>query len=214
MKFYYHPASSYSQKPLIALYEKGVEFIPKIVNLRDPAERAEYMKTINVFGKIPTLAFDNGDRVPESTMIVEYLEGHYPSCRPRLIPFEIDSARWARFLDRFFDLYINDVVQKIFFDRMKPEAERDPKGVSEAKATLDIAYAKANRMVANLTWANGDDFSIADCSAAPSLWYAQMVYPFEQYKNLSAYAARLAERPSVVRVRSEAAPYLEKLTAR
>jgi len=210
MKVYYNPLSSYSQKVLLAFYEKNVPFTPELINLMDPAARAEYAK-ISPFGKIPLLVLDDGRRVVESTIIVEYLEDHFGSSGTRLIPEDKDAAREARYLDRLFDLYINDAMQKVFFDSMKPEDQRDPRGVAAAKVTLDRAYASADELFATRTWGVGDAFSLADCSAAPALGYAKMVYPFEQYKNLTSYANRLSERPSVTRVRTEAAPFMAQL---
>ena len=210
MKVYYNPLSSYSQKVLLAFYEKNVPFTPELINLMDPAARAEYAK-ISPFGKIPLLVLDDGRRVVESTIIVEYLEDHFGSSGTRLIPEDKDAAREARYLDRLFDLYINDAMQKVFFDSMKPEDQRDPRGVAAAKATLDKAYTEADAHLETRTWAIGDAFTLADCAAAPALGYATMVYPFETYKYLSSYAGRLAERPSVARVRAEAAPFMAQL---
>jgi glutathione S-transferase len=214
MKLYYNPLSSFSQKVVIAFYEKDIQFTPEIVDIMNPATRAEYEKTVNTFGKIPTLVLDNGHKVPESSIIIEYLEGHHPKSGTRLIPEDIDAARQARFLDRFFDLYVNEPMAKIFFDGMKPEADRDPKGVAAAKVTLDKAYAIAEELLASRTWAVGDSFTMADCSAAPALGYARMVYPFEQHKNVVSYANRLAERPSITRVRTEAAPFMARMMSR
>lgn len=210
MKLYYNPLSSYSQKVVLAFYEKNVQFTPEIINVMDPTARAGFAK-ISPFGKIPLLVLDDGRKVLESTIIIEYLEDYFGSSGARLIPEDKDLAREARYLDRFFDLYINDAMQKVFFDGMKPEDQRDPRGVAAAKVTMDRAYATADELLATRTWAIGDAFSLADCSAAPALGYAKMVYPFEQYKHLTGYANRLSERPSVTRVRAEAAPYMAQL---
>jgi glutathione S-transferase len=210
MKLYYNPLSSYSQKVVLAFYEKNIQFTPEIINVMDPAARAGYAK-VSPFGKIPLLVLDDGKKVLESTIIIEYLEDYHGSSGARLIPEDKDAAREARYLDRFFDFYINDAMQKVFFDGMKPEDQRDPRGVAAAKVTMDRAYTTADELLATRTWAVGETFSMADCSAAPALGYAKMVYPFEQYKNLTAYANRLSERPSVTRVRNEAAPFMAQL---
>lgn len=210
MKLYYFPLSSYSQKVLMALYEKGVEFTPELVMVGDPAVKEAYRK-VNPFGKIPTLVLDDGHVIPESSIIIEYLEGHHGDSGTRLIPAETDAARQARFMDRFFDLYINDTMQKIFFDGRKPEAERDPRGVAAAKATMDIAYAMGDKIMGSRTWGAGEEFTMADCAAAPALAYARMVYPFNEHKNLVAYTERLLARPSFARVLKEAEPYLAML---
>lgn len=206
MKLYYNPVSSYSQKVVLAFYEKEVQFTPEIVNIMDPAAHAEYTK-VSPFGKIPILVLDDGRKVLESSIIIEYLEDTHRSSA-RLIPEDKDAAREARYLDRFFDLYINDPMAKVFFDGLRPEGERDPRGVAAAQTTLQRAYAEADAMFASRTWAAGDAFSIGDCAAAPALAYARMVFPFEQHKNLVAYSDRLNERPSFTRVRNEAAPFM------
>lgn len=209
MKLYYAPVSAFSQKVLIAFHEKGVPFTPELVNLFDPAARAEYKK-VNPLGKVPTLVLDDGHKIPESTIIIEYLEGHFGDQGTRLIPADKDRARQTRFHDRNFDLYVNDPVATIFFDGRKPEADRNAAAVRDAKATLDVMYKLYDQIFASRTWAMGDEFTMADCAAAPPLAYARMVYPFESYKNLTAYVGRLVERPSFARVLAEAAPYLAR----
>lgn len=211
MKLFFFPLSSYSQKVLMALYEKNIAFTPEMVAIGDPAVREEYKKNVNPFGKIPTLMLDNGRMIPESSIIIEYLEGHFADSGTRLISGDVDGMRQIRFMDRFFDLYINDPMQKIFFDGRKPEAERDPRGVAAAKATMDIAFAQGDKIMAGREWGAGDSFSMADCAAAPALNYARMVYPFNDYKNLVAYTERLLARPSFGRVLKEAEPFFAML---
>jgi len=210
MKLYFVPLSSYSQKALIALYEKGIPFTPEMLDFQNPDARGEYSK-VNPLGKVPTLVADDGELVFESSIIVEYLEERFPDAGTRLIPDDKALARKARLYDRLFDFYINDQMYKIFSNGMKPEAERDPSGVAAAKAMLDKAYAMFDQHFASRTWAVGDAFTLADCSAAPALSYAKMLRPFDQYKNLTAYMGRLAERPSFARVQADAAPFLAKL---
>jgi glutathione S-transferase len=212
MKLYFDPLSSYSQKVLIAFYEKGVAFSPEMVDMFNPAARAEYLQ-INPLGKVPTLVLDDGHRIPESTIIVEYLEDEFGSSGTRLIQEDRTLARQTRFYDRLFDLYINDPMTTIFFDGTKPEAAREPGRVAAAKAKLDTLYPQLDKHFAGRTWAVGDTFTMADCAAAPTLIYAKMVYPYESHRNLVAYAGRLAERPSVARVLSEAAPYMARFQA-
>jgi glutathione S-transferase len=209
MKLYYHLLSAYSQKTLVAFNEKNVSFTPAIVDNESPAGRAEYLK-INPLGKVPTLVLDDGAKLFESTIIIEYIDTNFSS-GTRLIPEDKDAALKARWFDRFFDFYVNDPMQKIFFDGAKPEAERDPRGVAAAKATLDTAYVMADELLAGRTWALGDTFSLADCAAAPALNYARVVYPFDKYKNIVAYADRLAGRESFGRVLAELLPILKKL---
>jgi glutathione S-transferase len=213
MKLYYFPLSTYSQKTLIALHEKGVAFTPQIISAMDTTGRAEYLK-INALGKVPTLVLDDGHVIPESTTIIEYLEDHHGASGTRLIPEGKDLARQTRFHDRQFDLYFNEQMQVIFFDGRKPEAERNPRGVAAAKKVLDTLLPLYDEHFAKRTWVMGDTFTMADCAAAPVLNYMRMVHPFEQHKHLTAYIGRLAERPSFVKVLAEAAPYMAAMAAK
>jgi len=207
MKLYFHPVSSYSQKTLTAFYDKGVAFEPQLVNLFDAEARAEFAK-LSPYGKVPILVRDDGRVIPESTIIIEYIDSAFPG--PRLIPEDTELARITRFFDRTFDLYLNDPMSKIFFDGRKPEADRDPKGVASARTTLDKTLALMDKQFEKNTWANGKDFSMADCAAAPPLMYMKMVHPYDSYKNVVAYANRLLERPSYQKVLGEAQPYFSK----
>lgn len=211
MKLYFLPVSSYSQKVLIAFYEKGVAFTPEVVTPFDPPEKKAAYKEINAYGKVPTLVLDDGHKIPESSIIIEYLEDEFGGSGTRLIPTDKTHARQTRFFDRIFDLYFNSPMQTIFFDSRKPEAERNPAAVAAARATLDISYKAFDKHFEKKTWAMGDAFTMADCAAAAALNYLSMLHPFESYKHLTAYAHRLAERPSVKRVRDEAKPMLAKM---
>jgi glutathione S-transferase len=209
MKLYYMPFSSYSQKVLVAFYEKGVAFTPALVAPWDPAARADYLK-VNPLGKVPTLVLDDGTVIPESTTIIEYVEDHFPA-GPRLLPADKDRARDTRLHDRMLDLYFNETMQTIFFDARKPPEERSPSAVASAKRTLDTLYPRYDERMATRTWMMGDDFTLADCSAAPCFAYLRMVHPYAGYKHLTAYLGRLTERPSFARVLEEAAPFIAKL---
>lgn len=206
MKLYYHPRSGYSQKVLIALHEKRAAFTPVLV---EPGDFATTLAKVSPLGKVPVLVLDNGWKIPESTIIIEYLDTHL-STGTRLIPEDRDLARQTRFHDRINDLYIHDSVAKIFFDGQKPEAKRDPDGVAAAHARLDTMFAGLEEHLTKRTWIMGDTFTMADCALVPPLGYARMLHPFDKYKNLSAYFARAAERPSVAKVHAELAPYLAK----
>jgi glutathione S-transferase len=101
-------------------------------------------------------------------------------------------------------------MQKIMIDRMRPAEKKDPQGVEEARAQLRTSYAMIEQQMANGTWAMGEDFSLADCAAAPPLFYGSMVEPFgDANGNLSAYFERLKARPSIARVMQEAEPYFQ-----
>lgn len=211
MKFYYQPLSTYSQKALIALYEKGIEFTPEIVNLFEPEGAKEYRKLYPI-GKVPLLVLDEpeGYQVPESTSIIEYIEQKFDQ-GTKLIPNDPDQARQARFFDRMNDLYVSNSFGVLFFGARKPPEKQDADAMNNAKEKLDICYGHLDKMLGENTWLGGTHFTIADCALIPSLGYLRMVYPYEQHKHLTAYWNRAAERPSVARVLKEAEPYVAKM---
>lgn len=98
-------------------------------------------------------------------------------------------------------------MQKLVFDRLRPEDKRDPYGVDQAKARLTSVYAMIDEEMAGKTWATGDAFSMADCAAAPALFYADKLLPFGSHRSLTGYFERLMARPSFARVVKEAEPY-------
>ena len=207
LTLHYHPLSSYCWKALIALYENGIPFTPNLVDLGNPAERAALVKLWGI-GKFPILRDDaRNHSVPESSIIVEYLDRHYRGYT-RFISDDFDSALQTRLRDRFYDLYVHLPMQKIMIDRMRPADKRDPLGVEEARAQLRTSYAMIEQQMVGGGWAMGEQFSLADCAAAPPLFYGSMVVPFEKsQKNLAAYFERLKARPSFARVMREAEPY-------
>ena len=152
---------------------------------------------------------DARDRtVPESSIIIEYLAQHYPG-RTQLVPADVDLARQMRMRDRFFDLYVNAPMQKVVTDRLRPSGKNDPHGVDEARTLLQTALGMIDRDMRTNTWAMSDAFSMADCAAAPALFYANMVMPFRDTRTHAArYLGRLMDRPSFARVLKEAEPYL------
>ena len=202
---YYHPLSIYSQKVLIAIYEKGLKFERQIVNLMDEKERAQY-REIYPMGKIPLLVLNHGPLIPESSIIIEYLDG---LGGPRLISEDPDVARKTRFKDRMFDLYLSDPVTILFFQSMKSESEQNPDKMLTARTHVNNVYDFLENEIQHQTWANGEEFSMSDCAAAAALFYAHTYVPFDKYPNIKAYSQRLSARPSVQRVQKEAAPYLE-----
>jgi glutathione S-transferase len=213
LKLYYSPLSTYSQKTLMAFYEKGAAFEPVIVSLFEPGGRAEYLK-VNPLGKLPFLEVSGAEswKVPESSIIIEYIDRHCPG-GTKLIPDDPDLARQVRFRDRLNDLYITEPCGKIFFDTRRPEGQNDPYGVKEARERLASTLAILDGAMANNTWAMKDTFSMADCAAAAALNIANFFGALEPFKNVGAYYKRLCERPSYARVLKEAAPYYEKLMA-
>ena len=207
LTLYFHPLSSYCQKALIALYENDTPFTPLIIDLGDPASRAK-LTALWPIGKFPLLRDDARDRtVPESSIIIEYLAQHYPG-RSALVPADLDLARQTRMRDRFFDLYVSEPMSKIVADRLRPAGQKDTLGVEQARARLTTAYDIVEQDMATKIWAMGDTFTMADCAAAPALWYANVVMPFgDTHKHVTAYLGRLTHRPSFARAVEEAHPY-------
>ena len=207
LKLYLHPLSSYCWKTLVAFYESDIPFQPQIINLGDGAERAALAK-LWPFAKFPVLRDETRDQIiPESSIIIEYLAQHYPGATP-LLPADAEQARETRLRDRFYDLHVHERMQKIVGDRLRPEGQRDLLGVEQARAQLRIAYGMIEQDMASRTWAMGAAFSMADCAAAPALYYANLVQPLgERYPNITAYLGRLMQRSSFARVLREAQPY-------
>jgi glutathione S-transferase len=201
--------ASFCWKALIALYENDTPFTPNMVDLGDAAQRAALLKLWPI-GKFPVLRDDACDQtIPESSIIIEYLDRHYPG-RTQFIPKDPDLAWQTRLRDRFFDLYVHLPMQKIIGDRLRPDADKDPHGVEEARAQLRTSYRMIEAQIADGAWAMGEAFSLADCAALPPLFYGNMVEPFgDTCKNVTAYLERLKARPSVARVLREAEPYFK-----
>jgi glutathione S-transferase len=209
MTLYFHPLSSFCWKALVGLYELEVPFEKHVVDLSDDAARAAFLR-LWPLGKFPVLRDDARDRtVPESTIVLEYLDRASSSAR-RLIPVDPDRAVECRLRDRLYDQYIHLPMQKLVDDRRRPEHQRDPLGVERARAQMETAYALVDEHVRGGPWAMGADFTLADCSALPALYYGEKVAPFAgRWKDLGAYFERLKGRPSVARVLDEAAPYMK-----
>ena len=177
------------------------------IDLLDPASAADQLGRWPV-GKIPVLHdAEQGRTVPETSIIIEYVQEHYPGPIP-LLPIDRDDRLTARLWDRFFDLYVSAPMQKIVTDRLRPQDGKDAIGVADARGTLDMAYAMINDQTEGKEWAIGDRFTIADCAAAPGLFYASVIHPFDsKLRNLEAYFERLLQRPSMARTLNEARPY-------
>ena len=203
LTLYAHPFASYCWKPLIALYENSTPFSYRLVE--DVAGWAE-LESLWPIKKFPLLR-DGDATIVESSIIVEYLMSRYPGTT-RMIPLNDDAALTVRFMDRFFDNYVMSPMQTLVSDRMRTETERDPKGVADARKVLDVAYGWLEEQIASQAWASGSNFSLADCSAAPALFYADWVHPVgERFPGVIAYRGRLLARPSVGRVVDEARPF-------
>ena len=201
-----HPFASFCQKVLVAFYETGLRFEARLVDFGDPAS-ADAFRTLWPLAQMPVLVDDERRlMLPESTIVIEHL--HRLAPHAGLIPGDPDAALKVRLLDRLFDHYVQRPMQKIVTDRLRPSGQNDTHGVEQAKTQLLEAYKTAEPMLQSKIWAMGDDFTLADCSAAPALFYANTVMPFGRTEqNLSAYLDRLMARPSFARVLEEAQPY-------
>ena len=200
---YAHPFSSYCQKVLVALYENDTPF--EYRNLEGPRASTE-LAALWPHKRFPVLV--DGERtVLEASCIIEYLQLHHPGPVP-LIPDDADTALRVRMLDRVFDNYVSTPQQKLVYDAMRPADGRDPLGVRDARAMLETSNAWLDAPMAGHAWAVGDTFSMADCAAAPFLFYADWSHPIDvRFTNLHAYRARLLARPSFKRAVDEARPF-------
>jgi glutathione S-transferase len=204
MNLYAHPFSSYCQKVLMALYENATpfEFLLLGADERIAAEHARLWP----LKRMPVLT-DGKRTLAEATIVIEYLDLHYPGT-VRFVPSNADEAIEVRFMDRFFDNYVMTPMQKIVGDSLRPSTSRDPHGVADARRTLDTAYGWLDERMATREWAANDEFGLADCAAAPSLFYADWAHPMvDAFPNVRAYRQRLLARPSFARAVDEARPY-------
>ncbi|AZO73343.1 MAG: glutathione S-transferase family protein [Mesorhizobium sp.] len=209
LTLHFHPLASFCWKPLIAFYENDTPFTPVIVDLAEEQSRAAFLK-VSPTGKMPALRDDARDRtVLESTIVVEYLAAHYPG-PVELIPAAIDLAIEVRQADRFYDFYVQQPMQKIVADRLRPQDKTDPFGVEEARAQLRNSYAIIEKEMQGKIWAVGETFTMADCAASPALFYANKVEPLgDSFPAVKRYHDRLLERPAFARVIEEAQPYFK-----
>jgi glutathione S-transferase len=201
-----HPFAAFCQKVLIALYETALPFEPRLVDFGDPAS-ADAFRRLWPPARMPVLVDEDRKlTLPESTVIIEHLHRLAPSAQ--LIPDDAAAALQTRLLDRVFDHYVAHPMQKIVTDRLRPTGKNDPFGVEEAREMLKTSLGMIDQDMASNRWATGDAFTMADCAAAPALFYADMVAPFrETHRHAAAYLDRLKQRPSYARVLKEAEPY-------
>lgn len=205
LQLFGHPFSSYTWKALIPLYENATPFTFRIIEGDHPENAAELAR-LSPMGKFPLLV-DGETSVFEATSIIEYLAAFYPG-PVALIPADPAAAVTTRMLDRVFDNYVMGAMQVAVSDALRPPGNSDPYGMAQARAGLDRIYAWLDTALVGRDWAIGADFTMADCAAAPSLFYADWVYPIDdRFATLKAYRARLLARPSVARAVDEARPY-------
>jgi len=202
LELFAHPFSSYCWKVLIALWENDTPFTYR--SIVDPANATEWQR-LSAMGKMPLLV-DGSHVVPETTIIIEHLALTRPG-PVSLIPSDAIAALEPRLLDRMADAYLMTPTTALVTDRMRAEGERDPVSVTASKALLDKSYTWWDEHMSTRQWAAGD-FGLADCAAAPALFYADWVHPIHSsLKGLKAYRARLLERPSIARAIEEARPF-------
>ncbi|WP_374653153.1 glutathione S-transferase family protein [Dongia sp.] len=205
LSLFAHPFSSYCQKVLTALYENGTPFTLRLLAPDQRETGAEFARAWPI-QRMPLLR-DGAASVMESTVIIEYLDVNHPG-PVRFIPADASLALQVRFLDRVFDNYVMTPLQQIVFNALRTEESRDPHGVGEARRLLDRSYRWLETHLGGRIWAAGDNFSLADCAAAPSLFYADWAHPIaDEFDTLKAYRARLLKRPSFARAVDEARPY-------
>lgn len=208
LTLHHHPLSSHCHKVLIALYELDIPFEGRFLNLGDAEERARFL-ALWPTGKMPLLE-DDGLVVPETTIIIEHLVLHHALGAQTLIPVDPRAALEVRLMERLLDLYVMMPMQAIVADRLRAKADRDALAVAQARATLAIAYGLLEQRLAGREWMAGDAFSMADCTAAPALFYATTLVPLaDTQPRLAGYFERVVARPSVARVLAEAGPYFQ-----
>ncbi len=205
LKLYGHRFSSYTQKVLVALYENGTPFEFRALGPDTPENSAEWLRRWPL-GKFPLLV-EGEHNIAETSIIIEYLQLSHPG-PVRLLPADPGAALEVRFLDRFFDLHLESPFQHAVGAAMTGDPVKRQEGVAFAEKKLELAYAWLEGQLAGRTWATGEDFTLADCSAAPALFYADWTHRIsERFPRLRAYRARLLARPSYARAVAEARPF-------
>lgn len=207
LTLYGHPLAMYCHKVLIALYENGTGFTFRQIDFGDPADSA-LMKSLTPMGKMPALQDDaRGVTLGETSVIIEYLDHHYPGPAP-LLPRDPDQALQTRIWDRVFDIHVSNMLQLMTHARLSMPDGAEPIVMPFAQAQIDRAYAGIEAHLHGRDWAAGD-FGMADCAAAPALFYTGFLHPFDGYPNIAAYFERLLARPSVARTFDQARPFLQ-----
>jgi glutathione S-transferase len=205
LQLYYHPFSSYCQKALVAFYEYGIDFEPRLLEGPE-SDASQMLSRLWPIKRFPVLV--DGERVlPAASIIIEHLAHRVPAAQ-RLLPEDPAEALEVRLMDRFFDNYPSTPQQKVVFDALRSSDSRDPFGVQQAREQLDIAYGWLDQRLAQREWAAGERFSLADCGAAPFLFYADWTHAIgPSFPRVKAYRQKLLQRPSFKRAVDEARPY-------
>jgi glutathione S-transferase len=204
IELFAHPFSSYCWKAMIAFHEKDVPFELRLLDHDQPDTGAEFARRWPL--RMMPLLVDGDEQVMESSVIIEWLDQRHPE--PPLIPTDPQTAIEVRMMDRIFDNYVMNAATVPVFNAIRPEDSRDPYGVDQAHARLRTSYAWLEARLADREWAAGDRFTLADCAAAPALFYADWVERIpDDHTALRAYRARLLARPSMARCVEGARPY-------
>jgi len=203
LMLYAHPFSSYSQKVLIALWENDTPFAYR--HMEEPGA-GDALRARWPMGKFPLLV--DGDRpITETSIIIEHLDLHHRG-PVRFLPDDPAAALEVRLLDRVFDNYVMNAVQGAVNESLRERPDRLDEAKRRAGDALDTAYGWLETRITGRAWAAGDAFSLADCAAAPALFYADWVHPIgEAFPALRAYRALLLDRPSFARAVEEARKY-------
>lgn len=210
LTLHYHPLSSYCHKVLIAIDVLAIEVDKRLLNLGDETERARFLDLWPV-GKMPLLV-DNGRVIPETSVIIEHLQRHHARAGHALIPHDdADAALQVRLWDRVYDQYVMTPMQAFTADLLRPETGRDPAGVAQARERLLSSYALIDQHLRGTgEWMVDDTFSMADCAAAPALFYAVTYVPLPAgHRQLAAYFDRLMDHPAVARTIDQARPWFQ-----
>lgn len=207
LQLFLHPLSSFCHKALIAFYENGTPFIPRVLSPEFPDTGKEFQRLWPT-GKFPLLRDEERVKtIAESSVIIEYLQTFYPG-PVQLIPSDPDAALEVRTWDRVLDMYVHMPMQRIVADGMRPEGSRDPFGVEQAREQIRKGYHMIEDALEDRQWIMGDPFTLVECAAAPALFYSDTLEPIgAATPRTAAYLNRLLERPSYARVLAEAEPF-------
>jgi len=203
LTLYSHPFSSYCQKVLIALWENDTPFTYR--HLEEPGAGEELARLWPI-GKFPVLV-DDGRTLVETSIIIEHLDLHHRG-GVRFLPDDPGAALEVRLMDRLFDQYVMNAMQVAVNESLREHPDRLQEARESAAKALEVAYGWLERRLEGRAWAAGDQFSLADCAAAPSLFYADWVHRIsDAYPGLRAYRSRLLQRPSFARAVEEGRKY-------
>ncbi len=203
MKIYGAILSPYACRVLMTLRHKGIKH--EVEMPADGLKSPEYLK-LNPIGKIPTMK-DGATILPESGVIVEYLDAKYP--KKKIIPGTPKAAGMARLIATISELYVQNVVTDLF--RQRDPETRDKKVVKEKLEELEKGLSILNQYMAEGgPWVMGKKFTIADCYALPALFFAKLALPgfgvkdpLAKHKKVKKYWSALKRDPMCKQVIKE-----------